>query len=115
MKQFKVFICLISTVFFISSIANADLLDGESLLNSIKNNDHENIQSIDKFYDGYIRGVADATIDVVWCPPNNSKGRQLHRIIKNHYKDIPINPNEESHPAKFLILDALTAAYPCKI
>lgn len=92
----------------------ADPLSGDSLLNSIKDNDHENIQSIDKFFAGYISGVADATSDGVWCPPQNIKGRQLQKIITKYYESFPKEPEGVSDSAKDLILEALTDAYPCK-
>jgi hypothetical protein len=114
MKNFKLFICIILTVILANSLAYADQVDGSSLLNSIKNNDHENIKLIDEFFDGYISGVADATVDVIWCPSHNLKGNQLQKIITKYYKAFPKDSSELSSSAKDLVLDALIDAYPCK-
>ncbi|MFK7816945.1 MAG: Rap1a/Tai family immunity protein [Gammaproteobacteria bacterium] len=110
----KFFIYVVLMFILSESLAIADPLSVDSLLNSIKDNDHENIQSIDKFFAGYISGVAEATIDNIWCPPQNIKGRQLQNIITKYYKSFPKESDALSGSAKDLILEALTDAYPCK-
>jgi hypothetical protein len=110
-RNSRLYICIILTSILSNSFAYADMVDGNSLLNSIKGNDHENIQTIDKFFDGYISGVADATINVTWCPPHDLKGSQLQKIISKYYK---AHTNEASNPAKDVILHALIDAYPCE-
>jgi|TARA_B110000238_G_C16112747_1_gene433431 hypothetical protein len=87
------------------------MVEVNSLLNSIKGNDHENIQTIDKFFDGYISGVADATVNVSWCPPHDLKASQLQKIISKYYKT---HTNEASAPAKDVIQHALVDVYPCE-
>ena len=110
-KISKLYICVILTSILSNSLAYAGMVDGKSLLNSIKGNDHENVKSIDQFFDGYISGVADATVNVTWCPPHNLKGSQLQKVIYKYYK---ANPGEQSATARDLILHALIDAYPCK-
>lgn len=113
MKNSKLYISVILFGFVLSSFAYAVQLDSESLLDSFRQNDHENIQSIDKFYDGYIRGVADVTTNVRWCPSGDLKGSQLRKVVSQYYKDHSVDVSELSPLANELIINALADAYPC--
>ena len=97
-----------------NSLASADLVDGKSFFLYLEGSDHENINSITGFYDGYISGVADSTVNVNWCPPYDFKRSQLLGVIVKYYKDNPSYSEEVFAPAKELILYALEDAYPCK-
>ena len=103
--------CLIIASILSNSLACADSVDGDSLINSLKGNDHENINSLNEFFNGYISGVADATANDTWCPPHDLNGSQLQKITINYYK---AHSNEASASAKDLILHALVDAYPCE-
>ena len=116
MKTYKLYIyisTILTSILFISSAYAAEV-DGKSLLNSIKSNDHENVKSIDEFFNGYISGVADATVNVNWCPPHAIKRNQLQKIIGKYYRIHSERPSNETASAKDLVLEALTDAYPCK-
>ncbi len=93
---------------------SADVVDGKSLIASINASDHENVNSIAEFYDGYISGVADLTFNINWCPPHEFKRSQLKRIVIKHYQAKTIPPDEISAPAKDLIITALAEAHPCQ-
>lgn len=97
-----------------NSFVFADMVDGDSFLKSIKGSDHDNIYSIAEFYDGYISGVADSTVNVNWCPPYDLKRSKLIKIITKYYKTNHRNSGEVSTTAKDLILRALIDSYPCK-
>lgn len=114
MKTCKLYIIIILTSILSISAAYAGEVDGKSLLNSIKSNDHENVKSIDEFFNGYISGVADTTININWCPPHSLKGSQLQKIVGKYYRSHSERPSDETASAKNLILEALTDAYPCK-
>lgn len=113
MKNAKLYNSMILISFMLGSVAYAVQLDSESLLDSFRQNDHENIQSIDKFYDGYIRGVADVTTNVSWCPPGDLKGNQLLKVVSRYYKGHSVETSELSPLANELIINALADAYPC--
>lgn len=102
------FICILS-----SSLAIAEMVSGKSLIDSIKGSDHENVNSIAEFYDGYISGVADSTVNYEWCPPNEFKRGKLQRIVIKYYKSNSDYSGEITESAKELILRALKNAYPC--
>lgn|GEM_PF-3050735 len=114
MKTSKLYISIILTSILSISSTYAGEVDGKSLLNSIKSNDHENVKSIDEFFNGYISGVADTTINLSWCPPHSLKGSQLQKIIGKYYRTHSDRPGNETASAKDLVIEALTDAYPCK-
>lgn len=113
MKMLKRFISVTLLNILVMSSSYAVQLDSESLLNSFRHNDHENIQSIDKFYDGYIRGVADVTANKQWCPPSDLKDAYLQKVVSRYYKDHEVDDEALSPLANDLIINALADAYPC--
>jgi len=60
--------------------------------------------------DGYIMGIADASINIIWCTdkplPYNNINKTVSEYIYAHSKLWPLS-------AKQLIYDALLQTYPC--
>lgn len=66
MNKSKFYVYIFLTCILSNSFVFADMVDGKSLLKSIEGSDHENVDSIAKFFDGYVSGVADSTVNVDW-------------------------------------------------
>ena len=114
MNKYKLYMHILLIYIFSNSFVSADMVNGKSLLKSIESSDHENVDSIAKFFDGYVSGVADSTVNVDWCPENKFKRSQLLRILIRYYKSNPVDSDNVTATAKDLVLDALKDAYPCK-
>ncbi|MDW3094091.1 MAG: Rap1a/Tai family immunity protein [Gammaproteobacteria bacterium] len=113
MNKFSFYLCVFFTCFLSNPFVFAELADGDSFLKYIQITDHENVNSVTGYYDGYINGVADSTVNVNWCPPYDFKGSQLLKTITRYYKENSMDSGEVSADAKDLILYALMDTYPC--
>ena len=114
MNKLKFYILIFLAAILSSSYVFAEVVDGKSFLKAIEGSDHDNINSIAGFYEGYISGVADSTLNVKWCPPYELKRKKLLLTITDYYSTKPIKAGEASASAKDLILDALMDIYPCE-
>ena len=113
MNKYKLSVFLVSVIILSNSFAFADTIEGKSLVNFIKGSDHENVNSITGFYDGYISGVADSTVNAKWCPSQQVNSSQLQKTVINYYKNNSKSSDLDSLSAKELILTALADAHPC--
>ena len=114
MNKSRLYIHILLTYILSNSFVFADIADGDSFLKYIKVTDHENVNSITGFYDGYINGVADSTANIKWCPPPNFKRNQLLKTVTKYYKENTNYSSETPASAKDLILSALIDVYPCE-
>lgn len=63
------------------------------------------------FVIGYIAGVADTNNGVLLCRTPNVPLRQIIAIVKQHIQD---HPEELDRSGDWIILEALSSAFPCK-
>lgn len=113
MNKSNFYLCIFFFYILSNTFVFADMTDGGSFLKYIQVTDHENVNSIAGYYDGYINGVADSTVNVNWCPPYGFKGSQLLKTITKHYEGKATDSENVSANAKDLILYALMDSYPC--
>lgn len=90
--------------------AIAGWVDGSSLVAAMEGRDRDDSGYRSGYFDGYVKGVADATVDRLWCPDPQVKGGQLPEIVANHLR---ANPSTWHLPGDVLVVNALRAAYPC--
>ena len=63
---------------------------------------------------GYIMASADMARSVWFCPPNNGGGitaGQIHDMVRNYLTN---NPAIRNRPADSIMIEVLSAWYPCK-
>ena len=64
------------------------------------------------YYSGYINGVADMTMDVLFCAPENGlMSVQMNKVVAKFLND---NPARLHQYAGVLVGEALKIAFPCK-
>ena len=63
------------------------------------------------FYAGYVDGVFDAYVGLLFCPPNNIKAGQVYDIVFKYLQNHPENRNLS---ANTLVFKALNKIWPCK-
>ena len=100
---------LITSLFFcaFSITANANLLTGNALLEILNEKDPEK----SGFSHGFIAGIADAGLGVVWCPKPDTT---LEQVITLVHAVVSTANDSDSKPASDYVLYALNRAYPCK-
>lgn len=92
------------------SIADAQFVDGNKL--------YEYCQQDHPLCWGYIYGVADvatrsagiASVQFSMCAPIGVSGQQVHDVVMRYFEQ---NPQYRNAPASYLIIDALSTAWPC--
>ena len=88
--------------------ARAEFFSGNKL--------HELCTDTSDFYrglcSGFIVGVFDTKVDIDFCTPAGGgvTTRQVEDIVKKH---LNVSPEQRHKPAYILVIDALTAAFPC--
>ena len=91
----------------IPSLANAEFFTGNQLLEKIQDREvWGKMQAL-----GYIQGVADAYMNVSYCPPIGVTAGQINDMVKNHLES---NPATRNRTADLIIRDVLKAAWPCQ-
>lgn len=111
MKALAAFLLVVfSNVFFIQP-TYAGFIDGNALLGDLeaKNSDSLGYQS--GLYDGYITGIADLSMYILWCPPDGITGGQIQKIVAKYLKSHPemLHKNADS-----LVINGLKKPFPCK-
>lgn len=97
----------IASLLFVPTIASAEFMSGNSLLDYIQSRD-----SINRIYAmGYIAGVADANMSVTSCPPITIELGQIRDMVEQY---LIINASTRHLSADVLIGDMLNKRWPCK-
>lgn len=84
----------------------ADMLEDEKIEHGFEGSLYKSGE-----YTGYIIGVADSTIGVDWCAPENIKVNQIRKVVAKFLED---NPDKHHFTASSLVIGALHESFPCK-
>ncbi len=98
-------------LFWFSLNVFAGFTDGNRLLEALEGQKKDDISYRSGYFDGYVKGVADLSIDILWCPPRRVKGGQVPKIIAKYLEAHPERLHEN---ADKLVIDALKIAFPCE-
>jgi hypothetical protein len=103
----KTFISAVALLFATS--ANAEYISGKELLDLLTNSD----QGLKGIGQGYVIGVADISLNVLWCPTNlKISGADLVRMVE---KSLPKLPDLASHSADTFMIALLSQFAPCPV
>ena len=89
----------------ISSVSHAEFIDGNLLLSRMLGNETDQVYSL-----AYTIGVADASMNTHWCPPEKMKSSEVHEITK---AILIASPTKRHLSADVFVLAALRGTYPC--
>ena len=95
----------------LASGLHAGQIDGNELFKTMKEaEDREDLGYQSGFFDGYVLGFADTTVNVLWCPPKSAQPSQISKIVASY-----LNQHSEllNDPAEVLVIDALSEHFPC--
>ncbi|WP_413479705.1 Rap1a/Tai family immunity protein [Vibrio hibernica] len=105
----KYCVCILALVFSFSALAG--WTDGHSLLKALEGQENDDIGYRSGYFDGYVAGVSDLSVDILWCPPQNVNQGQISKIVANYLK---AHPESLHKNADLLVVDALKSPFPCK-
>jgi hypothetical protein len=97
---------LIASLLFVPCMANAEFMDGNTLLS--KMNDSDVIPRAVSL--GYVQGVIDVFVRTKVCPPQNITAGQARDVVKSY---LEANPGIRHKTADLLVTDALKQVWPC--
>lgn len=100
----KLLVCLL----MIPAIARAEFWTGNDLYSRFSSNEFmERAQGL-----GYVMGVYDAQVHIVFCPPNekNINAGQLRDMV---FQYLNVYPGQRHRPAYALIAETFKAVWPC--
>jgi hypothetical protein len=111
MKIFTAFLLLASINIFFIEPAYSGWVGGNDLLEKFEAKKDDDLGYRSGAYDGYVSGVADLSVDVLWCPPKSITGGQIKKIVAKYLKAHPemLHKNADS-----LVINALKKPFPCK-
>jgi hypothetical protein len=95
----------IAALLFIPAMAQAEFFTGNQLLSRLNGDSLDRVQAI-----GYIQGVSDAYVRIVFCPPDNVTAGQLSDMIRNYLTN---SPASRHRTADALIAEAFAQVWPC--
>lgn len=104
MKTFLLSICLLIA----HSVSYAEFKDGNKLLSDLKETSPYYNQGVGL---GYITGVADSLVGIMFCPPPNVTAGQLVDMVKNYLENVPA---ERHMSADILVTKIMKTMWPCK-
>jgi hypothetical protein len=112
-------LCVGLAAFLISAAAHASYVDGnklQELLGVAAKAERGKSKGVKDAYGsgfviGYIAGVADTYNGVLLCGTPDLPLRRIVAIVKQHIRD---HPEDLNRPADWIIVKALSAAFPCK-
>lgn len=112
MKRANTYLYLFIFGVLISPLSlHAGWTDGNSLLKALEGQDKDDLGYRSGYFDGYVKGVADLSVDVFWCPPHNVKGGQLPKIAAIYLR---AHPESLHKGADTLVVEALKEPFPCE-
>ena len=94
-----------STLLALSSIAHAEFVDGNLLLSRMLGNETDQVYAL-----AYTVGVADTTMNNVWCPPEQMKSAEIVTLTKAM---LIASPTKRDLSADVFVVAALRNKYPC--
>ena len=98
--------CFIASILLAATLpVQANFIDGNLLLSRIMGGEAEQLHAL-----GYITGVADATINIYWCPQGSLSAEQVLNLTKAVLISAPKRLNI---PADVFVIAALMKALPC--
>lgn len=110
MKIFTAFLLLASiNIFFIEPAYSGWV--GNDLLESFEAKKDDDLGYRSGFYDGYVSGVADLSVHVLWCPPKGITRGQTQKIVAKYLK---AHPEMLHKNADYLVINAFKKPFPCK-
>lgn len=104
MKTLLVSLCLALA----HSVSYAEFKDGNKLLGELKDTSSFYNQGVAM---GYITGVADSLVGVMFCPPPNVTAGQLNDMVKNYLENVPA---ERHMSADLVVTKVMKTMWPCK-
>jgi len=96
---------LLTILLLVPAMAYAEFFSGNTLLSRMNGDANERIQAL-----GYIQGVSDAYVRIVFCPPENVTAGQLYDMMKNYLTNNPVSRNRT---ADAIIAEAFGQVWPC--
>lgn len=100
MKRF-----LILAAWSVALASHAEFKDGNLLLNDMNGTHGKQMGAL-----GYVTGVADALMDVTFCPPANVTSGQLYDMVKLYLEAYPATRHMT---ADTIVNRVLSNAWPC--
>lgn len=88
-------------------VASAEFLSGNDLLADMKADGYAR----KGMALGYVTGVADALMRVVYCPPRDITAGQVHDMVRQH---LDSTPSVRHQAADNIIGSFLKATWPCR-
>jgi hypothetical protein len=96
---------LLAVLLFVPAMAHAEFFSGNTLLARLNGDSLDRVQAL-----GYIQGISDAYVRVIFCPPENVTAGQLSDMIRNYLTN---NPATRHKTADALIAEAFGQVWPC--
>jgi hypothetical protein len=84
--------------------------DGNKLMEALEGQEKNDTSYRSGYFDGYVQGVADASVGMLWCSPPNVKAGQLSKIVAKYLR---AHPELLHNGAEKLVINALQEAFPC--
>ena len=98
--------CLAASILLAVTLpVSANFIDGNLLLSRIMGGEAEQLHAL-----GYITGVADATINIYWCPQGSLSAEQVLNLTK---AILISSPTKLKLSADVFVIAALMKALPC--
>ena len=101
---------LLVTLLFIPVTANAEFWTGNRLYERLTSTDvSERVQAL-----GYVMGVYDVAVHVLFCPPGSETNITAGQIRDMSTNWLANNPHRRNESAEKLVTEALRQVWPCK-
>ena len=89
----------------ICATAHAEFKDGNALLNDMNGSHGKQMNAL-----GYVSGVADALMDITFCPPSNVTTGQIYDMVKIYLDAYPATRHMTGDS---IVNRVLSTAWPC--
>ena len=96
---------MITAMLSVSAVAHAEFVDGNLLLSRMLGSDTDQVYAL-----AYTVGVADSTMNSVWCPLANMKSLEVVELTKAM---LIASPTKRHLSGDVFVIAALKGAHPC--
>ena len=103
MTKFKLLI--VTAALAVSQFAHAEFVDGNLLLSRMLGNETDQVYAL-----AYTVGVADTTMNNLWCPTDQMKSTEVVTLTKAM---LIASPTKRDLSADVFVVAALRNKYPC--